>query len=55
MIEAVMKGETARKVPVGKKSAKVMRDPASMIKPRPQTTERTRNVWRPIGTSCSSS
>ena len=34
-------------------SASVMRNPASTTSPMPQTTERTRKVWRPIGMSCS--
>ena len=53
--EPVTKGDTSRKVPVGSRSASVIREPASTIRPMPHTTERTRKVWRPIGTSCSSS
>jgi hypothetical protein len=52
MTVAVMNGETARNVPVGTTSASVSRADASTTSPMPQTTERTRKVCRPMGTSC---
>ncbi len=55
MTLAVMKGETARKVPVVSTSASVRRMEASTTNPMPHTTESTRKVWRPMGTSCSRS
>ena len=53
MTDAVMKGEIARKVPVDSTSARARRVDASTTSPMPQTTERTRKVWRPMGTSWS--
>ena len=55
MTLAVMKGETARKVPVGSMSASVRRNEASTTSPMPQTTDSTRKVRRPTGSSCSRS
>ena len=47
--------ETAMKVPVGRMSARVRRAEASSTSPMPQTTDKRRKMWRPLGSSCSRS